>query len=484
IYAMGACWIPSDSFLPRLGDDVYQNLLSKAKEANMNIIRVWGGGIYEMDTFYNICDELGLLVWQDFMFACAAYPETDELLESVKEEVKQNIERLRHHPSIVLWCGNNENEWIWYQDQHTSYEKMPGYKIYHSIIPGILKKLDPERPYWPSTPFGKGEDPNSTKSGNRHQWDIWSRWIDYKSVKSDDSLFVTEFGFQAPANYETLKEVLPKKERHPQSRTFEFHNKQVEGPERLYRFLSAHLPIREDIKDFIYLTQLNQALALKECLEHWRSRYPHTNGSVIWQLNDCWPVSSWALIDSALRPKLAYYFVKHVFRKQAVAFTKNSPGIMVMNSSPETFTGRVRIHEIYMPKGKVQETAKLDVEVGENSNGIFTIPEYEKDSRKESIMLASLYDRDKKLIHRNYFMEGEWKHVKLPSAGLSISENFSNHVVVTSQKPAFFVRLSHPEIVFADNGFIMLPDEEFTIPFTGTNGSKKKISCHSINDYL
>ncbi|HEX2961158.1 MAG TPA: glycoside hydrolase family 2 protein [Ignavibacteriales bacterium] len=484
IYAMGACWIPSDSFLPRVGDDIYQSLLNKAKEANMNIIRVWGGGIYEMDTFYNICDELGLMVWQDFMFACASYPETDEFLDSVKEEVKQNVELLRHHPSIVLWCGNNENEWIWYQDQHASYEKMPGYKIYHSVIPGLLKKLDTTRPYWPSTPFGKGEDPNSMQSGNRHQWDIWSRWIDYKSVKSDTSLFVTEFGFQAPANYETLKEVLPKKERHPQSRSFEFHNKQVEGPERLYRFLSGHLPVREDIKDFIYLTQLNQALALKECLEHWRGRYPETNGSIIWQLNDCWPVASWALIDSELRPKLAYYFVKHVFQRQAVAFTRNTQELTVMNSSPDSFTGTIRLHEIYVPKGKVQDIGKLDVEVEENSNGAFSIPEYEKSSRKESIMLASLYDRDKKLIHRNFFMEGEWKHIKLPPAGITINENFSNHAVITSDKPAFFVRLSHPDITFADNGFILLPDEELTVPFTGTNGSKKKISCYSLNDYL
>ncbi|HEX2868292.1 MAG TPA: glycoside hydrolase family 2 protein [Ignavibacteriales bacterium] len=484
INAMGACWIPSDSFLPRVGDEVYQALLQKAKDANMNMIRVWGGGIYENDSFYNICDELGLMVWQDFMFACASYPETEEFLESVKEEVRENVQNLMHHPSIVLWCGNNENEWIWFQEQQTSYEKMPGYKIYHSIIPGILKKLDTSRPYWPSTPFGKGENPNSTSSGNRHQWDIWSRWIDYKSVKDDTSLFVTEFGFQAPANYETLKEVLPKKERYPQSRTFEFHNKQVEGPERLFKFLSAHLPVREDIKDFIYLTQLNQALALKECLEHWRGRYPETNGSIIWQLNDCWPVSSWALIDSALRPKLSYYFVKHVFQKQAVAFSKNAQGLIVMNSSPETFTGTVRLHEIYIPKGKVQEIGKLDVEVEENSNGVFSIPEHEKNSRKESIMLASLYDRDKKLVHRNYFMEGEWKHVKLPQAGVKVDENFSNHVVLTSDKPAFFVRLSHPDLTFSDNGFILLPDEEVTVPFTGTNGSKKKISCYALNDYL
>ncbi|MCU7497086.1 MAG: glycoside hydrolase family 2 protein [Ignavibacteria bacterium] len=485
VYAMGACWIPSDSFLPRVGEDVYQRLLSQAKEANMNMIRVWGGGVYEMDTFYNICDELGLMVWQDFMFACASYPENPEFLNSVKEEVKQNVERLRHHPSIVIWCGNNENEWIWYQEQHSSYEKMPGYKIYHSVIPSLLKKLDASRPYWPSTPFGSGENPNSTLSGNRHQWDIWSRWIDYKSVGSDESLFVTEFGFQAPANYETLKKVLPGKQRRPQSRIFEFHNKQVEGPERLYRFLSAHLPVRENLKDFIYLTQLNQALALKECLEHWRGRFPETNGSIIWQLNDCWPVSSWALIDSELRPKLSYYFVKQAFKKHVVAFLKdNTPKLIVMNGSPDVFSGTIRLHEIYLPKGKVQELGKVDVEVKENSNGIYSLPEFERNSKKESIMLASLYDGDKKLINRNFFMQGEWKHLRLPKAGLVVKEDYSNHVVVTSSKPALFVRFSHPEIVFEDNGFIILPGEELTVQFRGTHSRKKKISCFTLNDYL
>ncbi len=168
---------------------------------------------------------------------------------------------------------------------------MPGYSIYHKLIPGLLKKMDPHRPYWPSTPFGREPDPNSPASGNRHQWDIWSGWKDYTTVKSDQSLFVSEFGFQGPANRQVLESVIPESERHPQSAGFEFHNKQVEGNERIFRFLAAHLPVVNRWADYLYLTQLNQGLALKTCLEHWRIRYPQTAGTIIWQLNDCWPVT-------------------------------------------------------------------------------------------------------------------------------------------------------------------------------------------------
>jgi beta-mannosidase len=182
-----------------------------AKQANMNIVRVWGGGVYEDDEFYNLCDELGLLVWQDFMFACGSYPENENFIANVSEEVAQNVLRLQHHACLAIWCGNNENEWIWHQEQKTSYKNMPGYNIYHKVIPDILKNIDPARPYWPSSPFGNNDDPNSFESGNTHQWNIWSRWIDYSEVINDKSLFVTEFGFQGPANKDTFENITHKK---------------------------------------------------------------------------------------------------------------------------------------------------------------------------------------------------------------------------------------------------------------------------------
>lgn len=180
-----------------------------AAQTNMNILRVWGGGIYEDDYFYELCDSLGLMVWQDFMFACATYPGNAGFIDEVRAEVEENVLRLRHHPSIVLWNGNNEIEWIWYRDQCGPMDNMPGYCLFHEWFPAWMHKLDPYRPYWPTSPWGMEADPNDEKSGNRHVWHIWSEWVDYTRVKEDQSLYITEFGFQAPPHFYTLKKHCP-----------------------------------------------------------------------------------------------------------------------------------------------------------------------------------------------------------------------------------------------------------------------------------
>ncbi len=489
-FLRGANWIPGDSFLPRVTGEKYRHLLSLAKDGNMNIIRVWGGGIYEDDRFYELCDELGLLVWQDFMFACAPYPEHDEFLKNVKEEIRYNVYRLQHHPSIALWCGNNENEWIWFQ-KHNSYKDMPGYKIFHELIPGIVGEIDPLRTYWQSSPFSNDSDPNSVKSGNRHQWDLWSKWIDYNQVKNDQSLFVTEFGFQAPANRSTLEEVIPERERNPQSYLFEFHNKQIEGNERLFKFLSSHLPVKTGWKDFIYLTQLNQALALKKCLEHWRFNQPHTNGSIIWQLNDTWPVASWSLIDSNSVPKLSYYIVKKLFQNQAIFLNKKNESleVSIYNNNRKEFSGWIELHTIYLPKGKVEHiiNKKFKVkEYGKKEIICLALPDFVEAGN--GIILASLYGDDGELLQRNYYAEKEWKHLELPEVKINIRlRNKKDYYTaeITSNKAAFFVYLQNEDFIFNDNGFIILPDETiYAGMLKRKTRQKKEVEYLCLNQYL
>jgi beta-mannosidase len=456
----------------------------------MNILRVWGGGFYENDIFYELCDEMGLLVWQDFMFACASYPEFPEFIENVSEEFSQNIMRLRNHPSLAIWCGNNENEWIWTNEQHQSYKEMPGYNIYHKIIPDILNKLDPQRPFWPSSPFGFEEDPNSVLSGNRHQWEIWSMWKDYNNVTKDNSLFVTEFGFQSPANRITLEEVIPKEERSVQSEIFEFHNKQVEGNERLFRFLSGHLPVKTKWEDFIYLTQLNQGFALKTCLQHWRSNYPVTNGSIIWQHNDCWPVSSWALIDSNLIPKQSYYHVKNIFNQQIVTFGKKEKSIeiILLNSSPEEFTGLVKIQIVNLSKGKVEFAENKTVKTKSNSKEVISsVSEFDSIGSGAAVIIVSVYDDKKIMVHRNYYAEKEWKHMSLAEAEISLKKSGDDSLVVETDNPAFFVTLEAEGISFDNNSFILLPGEKEIIKADFIKDVKlklKNISVISLNNYL
>jgi len=488
VFAKGANWIPCDSFLTRVTDDKYKKLISFAKKGNMNILRVWGGGIYEKDIFYDLCDELGLMVWQDFMFACAAYPENKEFIENISEEVKQNVNRLKNHPSIIIWCGNNENEWIWFQESKRSYKEMSGYKIYHKIIPTILKKLDPARPYWPSTPFSNEEDPNSEKSGNRHQWDLWSRWIDYNNVEQDKSLFVTEFGFQAPANKDTFFNILPKNERSIQSKIFEFHNKQVEGTERLIKFLSSHLPLTIKLDDFIYLTQLNQGLALKKCLEHWQSRFPETNGSIIWQLNDLWPVSSWSLIDSEIIPKMSYYFIKHTFDPQIILFEQNNDkiNVFVQNNSLDNFSGKLIIQIVALPSGKVYEAFLHKVKVSFQCKK--KVISFKNNIAKKEVfaVIASLFGNDGNLLNRNFFVAEEWKHLQLPKAKVRFNISLDNTVTLKTNKPAFFVYLESKGFIFDQNGFILLPGEILKIkPVTLQHNKKiKRVIISCLNDYL
>ena len=488
IFAKGVNWIPADSFLPRVDKSKYSKLLNYTKQANMNMVRVWGGGIYEDDYFYELCDELGLLVWQDFMFACGSYPEQKEFIENVKEEVQQNVLRLQHHPSIALWCGNNENEWIWHQKYDTHYKEMPGYKIYHDVIPTILKKLDPLRPYHPSSPFGWDEDPNSFNSGNTHQWKIWSMWVDYEQVKNDKSLFVTEFGFQGPANKDTLEKVIPKENRKIHDRVFEFHNKQVEGPERVWRFLTAHLPAVTDWDDFLYLAQLNQGLALKTCLEHWRTN-GRTNGSIIWQINDSWPVTSWAIIDYDLKPKLAYHFVKNIFTPQIIYFSKNEekPEAEIQNYSTKKFRGSYKLFFIETATSEIVKQFSKRVSIDEKN----TLPlqlQFSKYMSDEVILYAQLFDSNEVEISTNYYKTQPWKYCKLADAEISLNINESSkQIEVTSDKPAFFVDLYAEGIEFDKRGFTIMPGDKVIVNIADKSSAKlteNKIKIYSLNKYL
>jgi beta-mannosidase len=490
VYCKGANWIPADSFLPRISELKYLTLLEAAKNANMNIIRVWGGGIYEIDKFYEICDELGLLVWQDFMFACAAYPEHEKFIKNVKEEVMQNVLRLQHHPSIAIWCGNNENEWIWYQNQKTQYKKMPGYKIYHSIIPTILKKIDPTRPYWPSSPFGNDEDPNSFNSGNTHQWSIWSNWIDYEEVKKDDSLFVTEFGFQGPANKTTFEKCLPAKNRKVQDQIFEFHNKQIEGPERIIKFLAGNLPLSTKWDDFIYLAQLNQGIALKTCLEHWQTN-GRTFGSLIWQLNDCWPVTSWSLIDSELMPKLSYHFVKNIFYPQILKFDISKKAkCIVYNKSSKGFRGKLKISVISSTTGKIISEKLTSLIVRANSSfQVEKLPHIKKNV-DQIIYIGTIYDLKGKQLHRNYYLDKKWKHITLPSKEIelaNVNKKGKEYIKVTSRSFSCFIDLFHKDYTFKERGFFLLPGEEIEVEVERKSKGSinlNKIKSISLNDFL
>jgi beta-mannosidase len=381
---------------------------------------------------------------------------------------------------------------MWYGDYDKDIWTMPGNKIYHNTIPGILAKVDPGRPYWPSSPFGNNKDPNDQESGDTHQWDIWSNWTDYKEVIKDSSLFVSEFGFQAPANISTWEGALSKDKFHSQNQFFESHNKQTEGQERLFKFLSGHLPVSNEWSEFIYLTQLNQALALKTCIEHWRTN-KITNGCLIWQLNDCWPVVSWSIIDSSHFPKMAFYFVKNTFAPTLLLFIKESSGLKVygLNQGVISIKGLIKNVIIELSSGEALYENSKEVLLKQNSyKPAINIPKKFQKNSDDYIYIVTLYNQRYELIARNFYLDREWKHIGAPIPKINIkrvSSKKKNALMLSTNKPAYFVDLYHPKISFSDRGFFLLPGEEKMLNYSQIGKQKinhKDIKIFMLNNYL
>lgn len=469
IFAKGANWIPSDSFLPRLKDEDYRILLIKARDIGINMIRVWGGGIYEKDIFYDLCDELGIMIWQDFMFACAEYPENDEFLEKVKKEAEIIVKNLRNHPSIVLWCGNNENDWGYYAKWWGERERFWGESIYHRILPDVCARLDMTRPYWPSSPFG-GKDPNSEKEGDRHSWNVWSGWMDYRGYLKDNGKFISEFGFQAPPHKDTImKFITTPKEYHPQSREIEFHNKQIEGTERLIRFLAEHFKITSDMDEYIYLTQINQGLALKTGIEHWRNNKFDTAGALVWQWNDCWPVISWSIIDYYKREKPSYYFLKRAFKPIKVNIEEREKEFIIfgVNDTLEDFEGKIDIQLLSFRGGK-RKNYNIDIKIPSNSSvKLYIISQINPDPYKE-FLKVNLFSKDGSLIDRNEHFFKEFKHLNLPQAIVFYKiekEKEIYKITFESNNIVLWLALELDNTEWEDNYFNLYPKEKYSIYF-------------------
>ncbi|OGS22939.1 MAG: hypothetical protein A2252_07620 [Elusimicrobia bacterium RIFOXYA2_FULL_39_19] len=371
IFSKGYNWIPADSFLPNVTAKQYKKLLNLAKESNANMMRIWGGGIYEDDQFYKTCDELGLLVWQDFMFACAVYPGYKGFLDSVTREANYQIRRLRNHPCIALWCGNNENEaykWDGW-DGYPIGKKTPDETIFYKILPGLLKKLDPATLYWPSSPWGYEKAYDSKTTGDSHSWEVWNL-RDYTAYSKETGRFISEFGFQSMPNFSTIPSYAGASERALTSEVMENHNKQIEGTSKLYRHMALWFPVTEDLKEFVFRTQMLQGQALKYGIEHWRRRKFKTAGALIWQLNDCWPVASWSLVDYSLKPKLSYAYIKKVFSPLLVSIEKQENGISVwlINDTQSKAAGKLTVSIKSLIDDKVSFEKKLNVSVNANTS--------------------------------------------------------------------------------------------------------------------
>ncbi|WP_329457510.1 beta-mannosidase [Streptomyces sp. NBC_01497] len=347
VFVRGVNWIPDDCFPSRLTRERIAERLDQAVAAGVNLVRVWGGGLYESDDFYELADERGLLVWQDFLFACAAYPEEAPLYDEVEAEARQNVTRLAPHPSLVLWCGNNENiegyaDWGWRRELAPGRTWGGGY--YHELLPSVVAELDQTRPYWPGTPYSGAPEvpPQDPEHGTVHLWDVWNR-VDYRAYADGVPRFVAEFGFQGPATYTTLRAAIGDQGLHPDSPLLAAHQKAQDGQEKLLRGLGDHLPQPPagDFDAWHWLTQLNQARAVAFGIRHLRSHAPYCMGAIVWQLNDCWPVVSWAAVDSGGRRKPLWYALRAAYADRILVVRDGA--VHAVNDSPKEWAGRLTL---------------------------------------------------------------------------------------------------------------------------------------------
>ncbi|MFH0882632.1 MAG: glycoside hydrolase family 2 protein, partial [bacterium] len=462
IFAKGANWIPADQFLPRVTPEQYRRLLDLAVAANMNMLRVWGGGVYEDPHFYHAADKRGLMIWQDFMYACSLYPDDLEFRENALDEARWVIASLARHPSIVLWCGNNEIERDAVEFQQRFGTSYLGKTLWYEQLPEILKGMTPDAFYIPSSPIG-GSTANDTSAGDRHVWSIWSGWRDAEEYRLEEGRFISEFGFQAPANVATWRKYLEPEEMNRDSDVFKQHNKQIDGPDRIEYFLKIHHADPVTFEDFVHRSQDVQARALVVAVDFWRSRRPKTMGTLIWQFNDCWPVTSWSLLDSWLRPKASFYRVARAYRPRSLVLIPEHDVVKVvlLNDSREEWSTEIRVEVHDFTRGVVKEK-QTAISAGGASVTVaaeLSLKEWLENSPSK-FLIAELIGST--VEPRAILFPRSFRELSLPTSNVTVETVERDEIAVTSDGYAFGVWVEdeeNPDIMFSDNSLDLLPGE-------------------------
>lgn len=348
LFVRGFNWIPEDTSISSVSESDYRRRVNDALDLGANLLRVWGGGVFESDEFYRACDEAGMLVWQDFLFACAAYPEEDPFTDEVQAEARDNVTRLMPHPSLALWNGNNENLWFWFlHDWEKNLDGASwGEGFYFDVLPRVVADLDPSRSYLVGSPSsgGRWQDPNDPSRGVVHLWVP----DDYRAYDDTRARFVSEFGFQGPPSRTTFREAVHEEKSAPFSPGVVQRQKAEGGTERINTVLAMHFGVPREFDEWYWLAQLNQARAVRYGVERFRTLEPFCRGTILWQLNDCWPALSWSVIDVADRWKPAAFAVREAFRDRIVVLRFESDGaaLFACNSTTTPWEARIDVQRM------------------------------------------------------------------------------------------------------------------------------------------
>ncbi|CAO2658394.1 Nn.00g061170.m01.CDS01 [Neocucurbitaria sp. VM-36] len=539
IFCGGSCWIPADSFLTRIASERYRSWVELAAEGNQTMLRVWGGGIYEADALYDAADELGILVWQDFAFACANYPAYPEYLASVEKEARQNVRRLRNHPSLVIWAGNNEDYQI-VERYGLDYEaedkdpkswlktNFPARYIYEHLLPAIITEESPGTPYHPSSPFGNGTstvlkvDPTI---GDVHQWNVWHGTMEpYQRLPDLGGRFVSEFGMEAYPHVSTLEACITRDEgRYPGSMAMDFRNKAIGHERRLVSYVTENFRMKHDIEGFAHLTQVMQADAMAWAYQGWRRQWGSAGkrrcgGVLVWQLNDCWPTVSWAVVDYYLVPKPAYYAIKRAMQPIVVGVQRKIESwtlrpadelwqrdtghvdvrqtwqgaefdVWIANSTGEDMKGDLVVKFFSVKTGReVNPDIRREVTIAPNGTTeviqkhIVNFNDPENLDKPFDILRADPF-----IIHASLYIDSQcvatnasWpepiKYLSFKDRGLDIhfSEDGTIAFVGAAKPVKGFVFCEKPGVRLNDNGFDIMPGEKKEVRVMGCKANELK----------
>jgi beta-mannosidase len=477
----GANWIPDDNLLNRITPARYRERVQQARDANMVMLRVWAGGIYEDEAFYDACDELGLLVWQDFLFACGIYPAHDAFVESVKQEATAAIQRLRHRASLAIWCGNNEDYAI--AETFGRYgpgkpDDMPARRIYEQVLPELCAALDPGRPYWPGSPYSPAEGEVKLSSdqsvGDRHTWEVWhGQMAPYADYCKFEGRFVSEFGMQSHPSLALLQQSLPAVDLHPHSESLAWHNKaglqMMDGHRRLAVYLADTLRVGPTLADQVYGTQFVQAEAMRYAYQDYRRRWQRAGaravgGALVWQLNDCWPSTSWALIDASGTVKPAWHAVRRALAPVSVAARQGPEGlrVWVMSSLPDELPAALTV-ELHDLQGQLQGQTQIELIVQPNGTTEATL---KLDLPAIHVVATARLHNGGEVLARDSAWPEPFRFRDLPDAGLQARRD-GDAWLFSVQRPLKGLWLSAPGVHFADNFIDLVPGAPVRVAIQG-----------------
>jgi beta-mannosidase len=471
LFAKGADWIPADSFTPRVSNNHMRSLLQSAVDANMNILRIWGGGTYGEDRFYDLCDRLGILIWQDFMFACGIYPDDDAFAENVRIEALENVRRLRHRASLALWCGNNEMEqgwcdWKWNKPDDPGNQRLKaGYdRMFHQLIPSVVAKEDPDRPYWPSS-ASSGEpfvDPNGQQRGDMHYWGVWHERKPFTAYREQFPRFASEFGFQSLPPFKTIQTFSAPADRNLTSYIMEHRQRSGPGNRVILSQMLDTFRMPKDFPALAYLSMILQAEGMRIGVEHWRRNRARVSGTIIWQLNDCWPAISWASLDYYGRWKALHYAARRFYAPilLSVEDTGERRAIHITNDLARSWEGEVR-WRLETCAGKVMEKGRRKVSAVPLSDTPILALDFSDrisdENRRRIVFVCELW-QGRSRVASCVSPFAPIKHIELEQPGLKVKVAKTGGGLsfdISAKNLALFVEiaLDGSDAVFSDNYF-------------------------------